>query len=63
MNTKQTKTIDGKIHNYLIAGKAKGRNYFLKDGYTQCKNPNYLNKDKSFVHYNSILKAWMIETI
>jgi len=62
MKMKQTKTIDGKVHTFLIAGKVKGKNYFLKNGYSHCKNPRYLNKDNSYVHYNSILKAWIIET-
>ena len=31
----------------------------MQDGFSQCKNKNYFQKDEIFVYYNNIMKVWI----
>ena len=39
----------------------QGKKLFLARGYMPCWNPKYLSNGKRFVHYNRIMKGWIIE--
>ena len=43
------------------AKKAVGKKAFLKDGYKQCLNDNYLESNDKIVHYNDYMKGWLVE--
>ncbi len=50
------KSVIGCIHKK----NAIGKRMLLSDGWSQCKNPNYMSKGELYAHYNSILKLWII---
>ena len=52
---------DNKKMHILRMLKNSGKKYFLKQGYKECPNPVYLKKDNSIVHYNSVMRGWIIE--
>lgn len=44
---------------FLDAGKVKGRNYLIKQGFTPCRNKEYLTNGKLTGHYNRFKKCWL----
>lgn len=61
MKIETLKLHNGETVKYIKKGLASGKKMFLKEGFLQMPNPNYLIKGRTVVHYNSILKAWIIE--
>lgn len=46
---------------YVKKGFAVGKKLFAKEGYTQSINPSYMKKGKTIVHYNTVMKVWIVE--
>lgn len=38
-----------------------GRRAFASDGFIQSSNPNFMNRNGEYVHYNRIMKCWIYE--
>ena len=47
--------------DYLKTSFKLGRRWLITQHYKECPNPNYLEKNGKFIHYNKILKAWVRE--
>ena len=56
-----SKDIYGRAFTFLRAGRVKGRNQLLSQGFTQCDNPDYLQRGNSYMHYNKNLGVWFYE--
>ena len=61
MNFETAKDIYNRDFTFLRAGRVKGRNWLLKQGFTQCQNPDYMQKGKFYVHYNKFKGIWFSE--
>ena len=55
------KLSNGNSFKYVKKGYALGKKLFLKEGFKQCNNPMYMEKGKKIVHYNKIMKVWLVE--
>jgi len=53
MIIKTGRTIYGGEFQYFIAGLVKGRNWLLSQGWQQCPNQRYMQKDGQQFHFNS----------
>ena len=50
-------------YSFLTAGRVKGRNYLAKLGFSQCQNPDYMQREEIYMHYNKIIKGWIGDTV
>ena len=57
------KKTNGDIINYISLTKTKGKNAMLKEGWNQCQNNNYYVKDDKIVHWNRIMKVYILEVL
>lgn len=39
---------------------AEGRKALLADGYKQCINKLYFERDRKYAHYNKLSKVWIL---
>ena len=61
LETKTLKLANGGSMTVLVTTRRRGIVYFTARGYAPCQNMDYMTNGKSHVHYNSILKCWVIE--
>lgn len=61
IKTEILKLQNGETVKYVKKGFANGKKMFIKDGYSQEPNPDYLSKGCKTAHYNRIMKVWIIE--
>lgn len=52
---------NGSLLRYVKMGHAVGKKAFIKEGFIQAPNPNYMTKGNIVVHYNNIMKVWIME--
>lgn len=55
------KLVSGGTFRFVRKGFAMGKQAFAKEGYAQAKNTKYMQKGNTIVHYNSIMKLWIVE--
>ena len=46
---------------FFKASLRKGRGLLAQAGFTRSLNPNYMKRGDTCVHYNRIMRAWIIE--
>ena len=46
---------------FIKKGFVVGQKHFRQHGFVQCLNPNYMENDFYTVHYNRILKGWIVD--
>ncbi len=61
-NAQTLKLSNGKTMEIVKLGKAAGRKHFKAEGFTQCRNPHYMERDGTIVNFNSIMKVWIVNS-
>jgi len=52
---------DGTKIKYISLSHLDGVKYFKSMGYILLPNRNFMTRDQVLVHYNSVMKVWIIE--
>ena len=48
-------------YNIIRLSKTKGIKILFEKGFKQCLNHNYYKKENVYLHFNNILKVWIVE--
>jgi len=62
MKTETIKYANGKETVVMRESLAKGKKILKSEGYTQCKNNLFMQKDDSIAYYSETKKYWVFET-
>lgn len=61
LKTETIKYANGRETIVIRETLTKGRKLLIAEGYAQCPNPMFYQKDNSIIHYNKTMKVWIVE--
>jgi hypothetical protein len=59
----EVKNIYGNTITRLKKSFKSGKQLLIKEGYKECINPFYVQKDNTFAHFDKVMKYWYFEEI
>lgn len=63
LKLEEVKNIYGNTITRLKKPFKSGKQLLIKEGYNECINPFYVQKDNTFVHFDNVMKYWYFEEI
>jgi len=61
ITTEIIKYSNGKETIIMRESLAKGKKILLAEGYAECPNSLFMQKDNNIIHYNKTMKVWIVE--